>query len=176
MKYLNFTLKFLLFIAMAVLFLCKEKKDSSIMTVKVKIEPKNNSLTTGEVVFLKLDNKKTKLIAEINGLSPGKHGFHIHEKGDCSSLDGKSAGGHWNPDKKKHGSPDSQEKHAGDLGNLTADESGRAKLEFISTKLKFKGKFSVLGRAVIIHEKEDDSTTQPTGAAGKRVGCGVIKL
>jgi len=112
-------------------------------------------------------------VADITGLTPGKHAFHIHEFGDCSAADAASAGSHFNPMKKQHGAPDAAERHAGDLGNIEADKTGKAHLELKDNMLMFSGENSILGRAVIVHEKVDD-WSQPTGNAGGRVACGVI--
>lgn len=110
-------------------------------------------------------------VAKISGLKPNStHGFHIHEKGDCNSADGSSAGGHFNPANSQHGGPSDAMRHAGDLGNLKADAKGVANLE-----VKTSGKVSdFIGRAFIVHAKEDDFKTQPTGGAGDRVACGVV--
>ena len=117
-----------------------------------------------------------RVVADVTGLTPGKHGFHIHEYGDCSSEDGSSAGGHFNPTKMPHSSPASEERHVGDLGNIEADKEGKAHLDYVDTMISFSGINSIIGRGVIVHEKEDDFKTQPTGAAGARVACGVIGI
>jgi Cu/Zn superoxide dismutase len=117
-----------------------------------------------------------RVVADITGLTPGKHGFHIHEYGDCSADDGTSAGGHFNPAGMPHSSPSSKERHVGDLGNIEADKNGKAHLDYVDTMISFSGKNSIIGRGVVVHEKEDDLKTQPTGAAGARVACGVIGI
>lgn len=114
-----------------------------------------------------------KITAEVMGLTPGEHGFHVHEFGDCTAPDATSAGGHFNPSGHKHGAPGS-ESHVGDMGNLKADENGNAKLEVTVPHGSITGKNGVLGRGVIVHAKADDLKTQPTGDAGGRVACGVI--
>lgn len=129
----------------------------------------------GTVTFTKVD-EGVLLMGKVSGLTPGNHGFHIHQWGDCSSTDGKSAGGHFNPESKSHGGPDNIDRHIGDLGNIEADESGIAHINFIDRILTFEGPNSIVGRAVIIHQKSDDLTSQPTGAAGTRVACGVIGI
>ena len=113
--------------------------------------------------------------AEITGLTPGPHGFHIHEKGDCSSGDGKSAGGHYNPNSVDHGGPDATIRHVGDLGNIIADANGKANYERLDTVVSFGGTNNIIGKGVIVHAGADDLTSQPTGAAGARVACGVIE-
>ena len=129
----------------------------------------------GTVRFTEKDGK-TRVVANLTGLKPGKHGFHIHEKGDCSAPDAASAGGHHNPESKKHGSPDDAEHHVGDLGNIEADAKGKARLErTVSFLTLADGPKSINGKGVIVHQAEDDLKTQPTGNAGARVACGVIQ-
>ncbi len=117
-----------------------------------------------------------RVVADVTGLTPGKHGFHIHQFGDCSKLDGKSAGGHFNPEGVNHGGPTASVRHVGDMGNLVADENGVAHLDAVDKLLSFSGKHSIIGRGIVIHAGEDDLTSQPTGAAGARVACGVIGI
>ena len=116
------------------------------------------------------------VVADIEGLKPNaKHAFHIHEFGDCTSGDGKSAGAHYNPEGHPHAGPDTSMRHAGDLGNLETDAKGVAHYDRIIGGLTVGGERDpVIGRSVIIHAGTDDFTTQPTGNAGDRVGCGVI--
>ena len=135
---------------------------------------KGNSVH-GVVLFEKAD-KGVHIVADLAGLKPGKHGFHIHEFGDITSDDGSSAGGHFNPSGMPHSMPMSEKRHAGDMGNIVADENGVAHLDYIDHVMKLNGPHSIIGHAVIIHEKEDDFTTQPTGNAGARIGNGVIGI
>lgn len=130
---------------------------------------------SGVVKFEAVDGG-LKLTWDLKGLAPGKHGIHIHEFGDCNCDDGKCAGGHFNPDGKKHGGPTSAERHAGDLGNLEAAADGTAKGELTDKGIALHGERSIVGRAVILHEKEDDMATDPTGNAGGRIGIGVIGI
>ena len=110
-------------------------------------------------------------------IAPGQHGLHIHETGDCSAPDAKSAGGHFNPHKMDHGSPDKSPRHAGDFGNITVGDDGKGKLELTVEQLTvLPGDSSVVGKALVLHEKPDDVTTQPSGNSGARIGCGVINL
>ena len=130
----------------------------------------------GTVEFKETDDG-VEVTANLEGLKKGDHGFHIHEKGDCSAPDAKSAGGHFNPSNHKHGAPDATEHHEGDLGNLTAGKDGKATKTFTMKGITLKdGDTSIIGKGFIIHEKADDMKTQPTGNAGDRVGCGVIAL
>jgi Cu-Zn family superoxide dismutase len=135
--------------------------------------PTAGSTVEGKVTFT-VEGDQVKVIAEVKGLTPGKHGFHIHEFGDCSGPDGMTAGGHFNPATKPHGAPDDHDRHAGDLGNLVADANGYARLEWSDPTLRLDGEGSILGRGVIVHVNPDDFTTQPTGNAGGRLACGVI--
>lgn len=113
---------------------------------------------------------------EISGLKPGKHGFHIHEFGDVSSADKNCHGGHFNPEKKKHGGPHTAERHVGDLGNITANESGKATINMTDKLIALSGPHSIVGRAVIIHGGTDDEKSDPAGNAGPRVAGGVVGL
>jgi Cu-Zn family superoxide dismutase len=119
---------------------------------------------------------KIRVVGEVQGLKPGAvHGFHIHEKGDCSSGDGVSAGGHFNPTAKSHGSHDQSEHHAGDMPSLLADASGKAKFSFETDSITVgSGATDVIGRGLIVHRDPDDFKTQPTGNSGPRVACAVI--
>ena len=136
------------------------------------LHPASGSQVMGTVTFTKTGDT-VQVVADITGLTPGKHAFHIHEFGDCSAADASSAGSHFNPMKKPHGAPDNAERHAGDMGNLEADSTGKAHLELKDSMLKLSGENSILGRGVIVHEKVDD-WSQPVGNAGGRQACGVI--
>lgn len=139
------------------------------------LHPTKGSTVEGTVTFTKTGDQ-TKIVADVTGLTPGKHGFHIHEFGDCSSPDGMSAGGHFNPTNNPHAGHDAEQRHEGDLGNLEADSSGKAHLELTDTMMAMSGEKSIIGRSVIVHEKEDDLTSQPVGNAGGRVACGMIAI
>ncbi len=144
-------------------------------TATAVVRPASGSQVHGETRFTQVGNR-VRVRAEIAGLSPGPHGFHIHEKGDCSAADGMSTGGHFNPMSKKHGAPNTPDRHAGDLGNLNADEYGKATLTMLVDGISVsKGMDGVIGRAVIVHANADDLKTDPTGNAGGRFGCGVIE-
>ncbi|MCE5336192.1 MAG: superoxide dismutase family protein [Desulfobacteraceae bacterium] len=139
------------------------------------MNPTEASKVKGFVSFAK-DGKGLRIIADIQGLAPGPHGFHIHEYGDCSSPDAASAGGHFNPFDMPHAGPKVEKHHAGDLGNVEADKNGRAKLEIMVEGLSLEGRNSVIGRSIIVHAQADDFKTQPTGNSGARVACGVIGI
>lgn len=127
---------------------------------------------SGTVTFTQ-EGETTRIVGEIKGLKKsGKHGFHIHEFGDCSSPDFTSAGGHFNPDGTQHGNLTDAQKHAGDMGNIEADAKGVAKIDLIVKNMPVnKG---IAGRSLVIHEKEDDLKSQPSGNAGSRLACGII--
>lgn len=145
---------------------------------KAVMQAKSKSNVSGNISFKQYGDKLV-IATNIKGLTPNqKHGFHIHEFGDCSAPDAKSAGGHFSPMPHDHGSPDSKMHHAGDLGNLNANSNGIAKIEITTKELSLvRGeKNSIIGRAVIIHEKNDDLTSQPSGNAGARIACGIVVM
>ncbi|MEN8768458.1 MAG: superoxide dismutase family protein [Candidatus Arcticimaribacter sp.] len=147
--------------------------------LKFNLNPKSGSTANGMVMFTEQDGQVT-LEAHINGLTPGTHAIHVHEKADCSSDDGKSSGGHWNPTFAPHGAWGSETGfHRGDIGNFSADETGHGMITF-STDLWCIGCEDVtknlIGKAIIVHQGEDDLSSQPSGAAGARVSCaGIIQ-
>ena len=144
-------------------------------TASAQLKPTNGNITSGSVTF-SIAGDKVKVTAEVQGLKPNaEHGFHVHEKGDCSSGDGLSTGGHFNPNSQAHGVHGSGIHHAGDLPSLKADASGKAKLTFESSTISVSsGVTNVIGRGLIIHRDPDDYKTQPTGNAGPRLACAVI--
>jgi Cu-Zn family superoxide dismutase len=115
------------------------------------------------------------ITGDVSGLTPGKHGFHIHERGDCSAADGSSAGPHFAPASKTHGDPMAPEHHAGDLGNIEADADGTVTIAYLAKDVTLKGNNAIDGRALVIHGGEDDLKTQPSGNSGTPVACGVVK-
>lgn len=129
----------------------------------------------GTVTFTEQGGSVT-VEAHLTGVTAGDHGFHVHETGDCSTADYKSAGGHFNPTAAPHGAPSDASHHAGDLGNIAIAADGSGTLSISSAMLSVAaGPNSVMGKAVIVHEKADDMKTQPTGDAGGRIACGVIE-
>lgn len=145
-------------------------------TAKATLMAREGSTIEGNVTFTETDTGVV-IVAHITGAPPGTHGFHVHEIGDCSSPDFKSAAGHFDPTEMPHGAPTDMERHAGDLGNVEVAEDGTAHHEMASSMLTVSpGPSSVVGRGVILHENADDLVTQPTGAAGGRLACGVIEL
>ncbi len=152
-----------------------DMKDPAMKVTKAiaVLHPTEGNKVTGTITF-EQQGDAIHVTGEVKGLTPGKHGFHIHEFGDCSAPDAKSAGGHYNPTNKEHGAPTGEMHHIGDLGNLEADDSGVAKVDMKLQFLKFDGPTCILGRGLIVHEGADDLKTQPTGDAGGRVACAVI--
>jgi superoxide dismutase, Cu-Zn family len=160
----------------------QEKQDNYILTENIPnyteavavLHPTEGSRVKGIVRF-KREGNGVSISAEIEGLAPNKkHGFHVHQYGDCSAPDASSAGDHFNPFDYSHGAPDDDNVHSGDLGNLESDSEGRATYSANFGHLALWGAASVIGRAVVVHENEDDLTSQPTGNAGKRIACGTI--
>jgi len=139
------------------------------------IYPTQGNNVTGTVTFTKVEGG-VKIVADLHGLTKGKHGFHIHEFGDCSAPDGTSAGGHFNPMGESHGAPMDAMRHEGDMGNIEADDSGNGHLEYVDKTISLEGMTSIIGRSVVVHKNEDDLKTQPTGNAGARIACGVIGI
>lgn len=150
-----------------------EPQPGTVKKAVAVLNPTKGSKVSGLVIFESVAGG-VKVTARISGLTPGKHGFHIHEFGDCSSDNGLAAGGHFNPTQMPHSAPASDKRHIGDLGNIEADAQGHATLEYVDPMLQFSGPTGIVGRGVIVHEKEDDLKTQPTGDAGARLACGVI--
>ncbi len=145
-------------------------------TATATLEPRSGSNVSGNVTFTQV-GEQVRIKGEVNGHAAGTRGWHIHEKGDCSDPKGMSAGGHFNPQGHKHGAPSDTARHAGDLGNLVFDDRGRATINTTVSGISVSKDRpdGVLGRALIIHMDQDDLKTDPTGNAGGRVACGVIK-
>jgi Cu-Zn family superoxide dismutase len=161
--------------ALAVLTACQSTPEEPLRATAA-LQPTKGNKTFGEATFEETDGK-VRVIVFAQGLKPDQeHGFHIHEAGDCSSGDGMSAKGHFNPHGKPHGHPSAAERHAGDLPALKAGKDGRAKLDTTMDVITLRpGPASIIGRGLIIHADPDDYKTQPTGNAGARLACGVIK-
>ncbi|HKO93620.1 MAG TPA: superoxide dismutase family protein [Polyangiaceae bacterium] len=138
-------------------------------------QPKSGSKLSGTATLTETP-EGVRVVLAVEGISPGEHGVHVHEKGDCSAPDGASAGEHFNPATHPHALPSTSPRHLGDLGNITVGADGKGALEIVATdaNLKPADPNSFAGRAIIIHEKKDDGG-QPTGNAGGRIGCAEIK-
>jgi superoxide dismutase, Cu-Zn family len=148
--------------------------DASKVTYAVAmVHPLGDHKVNGKVTFTETSDG-VEIVAELTGLQPGEHGFHVHEFGDCSMADGKCAGAHFNPDKKDHGSPDSANRHVGDLGNIKASSDGTASYKRVDKVIALNGPHSIIGRSVIVHAKADDFKT--VTSAGDRIGCGTIGI
>ncbi len=154
---------------------CQSTPDDG-LRASAALQPTKGNKTIGEATFEQVGDK-VRVIVFAQGLKADQaHGFHIHEVGDCSSGDGMSAKGHFNPHGKPHGNPSSSERHAGDLPALKAAKNGRGKLDVTVDAISLRpGPASIIGRGLIIHADPDDYKTQPTGNAGARLACGVIK-
>lgn len=155
----------------------KQSAKDQYPTVQFKLEPKSGSQVSGQATVVQKKDG-VQISVKLDGLLPNTvHGFHIHENGDCSSPDATSAGGHFNSDHHPHGGPKNPLRHAGDLGNITSNDKGKATVSLFVKGLNLynDNKYSILDRALVIHAAADDFTSQPSGAAGQRIVCGVIK-
>lgn len=150
----------------------KKAGTSSITKAVAVLFPTKGSDVKGRVTFTQ-DGNGIHVHAEISGLTPGEHGFHIHEFGVWSE-NGMDSGGHFNPSNAPHAAPHSTKRHVGDLGNITANANGNATYDLDDTTLSFHGAHSIIGRGLVVHEKVDDLKTQPTGNAGGRLAVGVV--
>jgi superoxide dismutase, Cu-Zn family len=146
-------------------------------TATAQLQPTRGNATSGEITFTQ-QGEKVIVVGEIRGLKPNaEHGFHVHDKGDCSSGDGMSTGGHFNPMGAAHGGHNQAMHHVGDLPSLKADTNGTARINFESSSIAIgTGTSNIVGRGLIVHRDPDDFTTQPTGNAGPRLACAVITL
>lgn len=143
-------------------------------TATAALAPTAGNTTAGTVQFAQRGDR-VHVSGEVRGLRPNaEHGFHVHEKGDCSSADGTSAGGHYNPGGRPHGRHGVGAHHAGDLPSLRADGNGVARFSFESASIGVGSGADIVGRGLIVHRDPDDYTTQPTGNAGARLACAVI--
>ena len=150
---------------------------SAVATGTAVIAPTLGNETKGTVVFYEQKDGRVKVVADLEGLKPGqRHAMHVHETGDCSAPDATSAGSHYNPENFPHSLPPHEPRHAGDLGNVTADHNGIAHYEITVDNITIAGaRNPIRDRAVIVHALPDDGG-QPVGNAGARMGCGVIEM
>ena len=150
-----------------------EEKDP---TATATLEPRSGSNVRGTITFTQVGDV-VRVTGEVTGHSKGPKGFHIHAMGDCSAHDAMSAGGHFNPGNSKHGGPYDPVKHAGDLGNIVFNDAGVTKINFTVGDISVSRDQAngIIGRALMVHAQGDDLKTDPTGNAGGRVACGVIK-
>ena len=144
---------------------------------KAKIQSKNKSAVAGQAVFLE-KNGKVKIEISLTGAGPGPIAVHLHSVGDCSAEDATTSGGHWNPTQENHGKWGEPPFHSGDIGNIKIDESGDGRLTLVDEYNRWSiggsPETNLIGRAVVVHEGKDNMISQPSGAAGKRTGCGPI--
>ena len=144
-------------------------------SAKADLQPTKGNRAAGTATFTQMGDK-VRVVADVSGLNPGQeHGFHIHEAGDCSSGDGMSTKGHYNPLNKSHAHYSTPERHAGDMPAIKADSNGNGHIDTMLDVITVNpGPTSVVGRGLIVHAGSDDYKTQPTGNAGARVACGII--
>jgi len=178
---MNYYLYFLFYFILLyiILFMVNNNKISNPIKAICVLQSNSNKNLKGSIHLIEIDKNHTKIFGIIEGLNPGKHGFHIHESGDLS--DGcNSLCAHYNPFNKKHGGLNDKERHVGDLGNIIANSKGISTIDITDKLIKLRGKYSVIGRSFIIHEDEDDlgkgnhDDSLTTGHSGKRILCGVI--
>ena len=163
------------FIAVAALIAGGASMAAAEPSAVADLAPTAGNGAKGRVTFT-AKGDKIIVTARVSGLAPGPHGFHVHEKGDCSAGDGMSAGGHFNPFGKPHGNPSAPDHHGGDMPMLEADAAGNATLTAELDGVTIgSGPADLVGRSVIVHKDADDFKTQPTGNSGARVACGVIR-
>ena len=142
-----------------------------------KLAGKSGSSVQGELTLAATEGG-VAITGQITGLKPGtEHGFHVHETGDCSAPDAKSAGGHFNPSNVAHGGPTSDVRHLGDIPNIRSDASGNATVSATipGATLRDGAADDLVGKAIVVHAKRDDYLTQPSGDSGDRIACGVIE-
>ena len=186
---------YILFFALIFVYACKKEKKQSdeAVTEEIAIEEvvekptkkiiinltaKSDSNVSGTAVFTEEPDGSIKMVALLSNLSEGSHAIHLHEKADCSSADGKSTGGHWNPTAEPHGKwGDETGYHKGDIGNFEAEANGNGTITFITDQWCIgcdDASKNIIGKAVIVHQGTDDYVSQPSGAAGSRISCGGI--
>lgn len=163
-------LTLLLIFVLTLSFVKTEAQEKKTQKAVCELSPLRGSGVTGTVTFTVVKDG-LKIVADVQGLTPGKHGFHIHEGTDCSKP-----GGHFNPVDMHHGTPPNMMRHVGDMGNLIANASGKAHYEYVDDMISFEGNNSIIGKVMIIHAHEDDLVGQPSGNSGPFVACGKIEL
>lgn len=149
--------------------------DSKVLLAKLKA--KNGSNIEGNVIFRQVDSNNVRIEFDLYGFKPGSsHGVHIHHKGNCYGLEAQYTGSHFSPNNKGHGGLYDQKSHAGDLGNIVANQAGVIKTSLVTDKISTQedSKFSVVKRSIVIHQEKDDLETDPKGGSGKKIACGVI--
>lgn len=160
--------------AIAVLSACASSKTPMAMAM---LHPSGSQTARGSVHFQDAGDQGVEVKVDLVGVPPGVHGFHLHEGTECG-VNGAAAGGHFNPTGMPHGAPDAVSHHAGDFGNITADDKGEVHTTFTTHSISLKeGQPNyIVGKALVLHAKADDLTTQPSGASGDRISCGVATV
>ena len=164
-------------LGLAALAGCQMMPHSSTGTqARASLDARSGSSVSGQV-NLQEAKDRVRVTAKVSGLKPNsEHGFHVHEKGDCSAPDATSAGGHFNPDGQAHGHHAQAKRHAGDMPNLVANDKGEASASFDVEGVRLdEGKHGILNRAIVVHANPDDYQSQPAGNAGGRIACGIIR-
>ena len=172
----NFMTRTLILLAsLLALGACANTASPTGQSATARLQSTTGNAAIGTINFVQSADK-VLVSGMVSGLKPNaEHGFHLHEKGDCSSGDGMSAGGHFNPDAKPHGKHAGMAHHAGDLPSLKADANGVARFSFESKTIAVgSGASNIFGRGLIVHREPDDYTTQPTGNSGPRLACAVV--
>src|SRR5690554_1732879 len=154
-----------------------EPEHAKVKEIRIELMAASNSDASGTIAFRERAGQ-VSMEAKLKGLNAGTHAIHLHENANCSSDDGKSAGGHWNPTNEQHGKwGDAEGYHKGDIGNYEVSEDGKATVTFETSEWCIgcddEAK-NIVGRSVIIHQGKDDFISQPSGDAGKRIGCAEI--
>jgi Cu-Zn family superoxide dismutase len=145
------------------------------LDVRVELEPRSGTNVRGRADFVE-SGTGVEVTVEIANASPGLHGLHVHQVPDCSAPDAESAGEHWNPEMHPHAAPTTPKRHLGDLGNISVGADGRGKLRMHVVGLTVRPSArSVVGHSLIVHAAADDMMSQPSGNAGARIACGVIR-
>jgi Cu-Zn family superoxide dismutase len=152
----------------------EDKKGGPVKAVCVLHPTKGNDVHG--TITITQQGSQVEIAGEIVGLKPGMHAFHVHEFGDCTAPDAMSAGAHFNPEGQPHGGPHDAARHVGDLGNIKADNNGKAVVKINDKLVQLHGPHSVIGRSLIVHADADDLKGQPAGNAGARIACGVIGI
>ncbi len=171
---------FTLFSILIVLAGCTHEKevhkvmesDASYEKLVAVIHAINGSEVSGTVYFEKVE-EGVQVTAQVTGLTGEKHGFHIHQYGDCTADDGSATGGHFNPDGMEHAAPHILDRHMGAMGNLEVNEEGIGIRDYVDKVIVLE---KIVGRGVVVHAGEDDLVSQPSGDSGPRIGCGVIGI
>lgn len=172
---MSFRQGLLAFVFLSAVVGCGGLPVGKVATIAVRLDPVGGSGVSGEVIFYELDGG-VLVEGSFKGLTPRRgHGFHLHEKGDCSGPGAEAAGGHFNPGGKAHGRWDADEHHIGDFPNLVGKPDGQDTTSFVVEDMTFrKGRTAIVGRSVIVHANRDDGLRQPDGGAGPALACGII--